>query len=168
MATGFLAHWKRLFVSYLHPRSLSSTLASPFLLKVCDFVSQSLIVCVHAKSLLSCTILCNTVNCSLPDSSVHGILQARILEWVSMPSSRGSSQPRDQTHISHVACFGWQVLFHQCHLGSPLITSSPCQSKFHGNKANPFLQKLREFGTTSYSQTGANPSVSHRIPLLGE
>ena len=100
MATGFLAHWKRLFVSYLHPRSLSSTLASPFLLKVCDFVSQSLIVCVHAKSLLSCTILCNTVNCSLPDSSVHGILQARILEWVSMPSSRGSSQPRNGTQVS--------------------------------------------------------------------
>ena len=46
-----------------------------------------------------CLTLCNpwTV-CSLPGSSVHGILQARILEWVAMPSSRGSSQPRDQTH----------------------------------------------------------------------
>ena len=37
---------------------------------------------------------------SLPGSSVHGILQAIILEWVAMPASRGSSQPRDQTHIS--------------------------------------------------------------------
>ena len=37
---------------------------------------------------------------SLPGSSVHGILQAMILEWVAMPASRGSSQPRDQTHIS--------------------------------------------------------------------
>ena len=43
---------------------------------------------------------------SLPDSSVHGILQARILEWVAIPSSRGSSQPRDQTRISYVSCIG--------------------------------------------------------------
>ena len=39
--------------------------------------------------------LCNPMDCSPPGSSVHGILQARILEWVAMPSSRGSSQPRD-------------------------------------------------------------------------
>ena len=47
--------------------------------------------------------LCNPMECSPPGSSVHGILQARILEWVTMPSSRGSSQPRDQAHVSHVA-----------------------------------------------------------------
>ena len=40
---------------------------------------------------------------SLPGSSVHGILQARIQEWVAMPSSRGSSQPRNQTQVSHIA-----------------------------------------------------------------
>ena len=40
----------------------------------------------------SCLILCNSMDCSLPGSSVHGILQARMLEWVAMPSSRGSSQ----------------------------------------------------------------------------
>ena len=39
----------------------------------------------------------------LPGSSVHGILQAKILEWVAMRSSRGSSQPRDQTQVSHIA-----------------------------------------------------------------
>ena len=49
---------------------------------------------------------------SLPGSSVHGILQARILEWVSVPSSRGSSRPRDRTHISCVSCIGKQVLYH--------------------------------------------------------
>ena len=43
------------------------------------------------------------MDCSLPGSSVLGILQARILEWVAMPSSRGSSQPRDQTQVSHIA-----------------------------------------------------------------
>ena len=50
-----------------------------------------------------CPTLCNPVDCSLPDSSVHEILQARILEWITMPSSRGSSQPRDQTQVSHIA-----------------------------------------------------------------
>ena len=43
---------------------------------------------------------CNPMYCSPPGSSVHGTLQARILEWVAMPSSRGSSQPRDLTHVS--------------------------------------------------------------------
>ena len=59
------------------------------------------------------------MNCSLPDSSVHGILQARILEWVAMPSSRVFSKPRDRTHVSYVSCIGKQVLYHQQHLGSP-------------------------------------------------
>ena len=51
----------------------------------------------HAKLLQLYLTLCDPMGCSPPGSSVHGILQARILEWVSMPSSRGSSQPRDQT-----------------------------------------------------------------------
>ena len=49
---------------------------------------------------------------SLPVSSVRGILQARILEWVAMHSSRGSSWPRDRTRISYVSCSGWQFLYH--------------------------------------------------------
>ena len=49
-----------------------------------------------------------------------GILQARILEWIAMPSSRGSSWPRDGTHVSCVSCIGRQVLYHQRHLGSPM------------------------------------------------
>ena len=46
---------------------------------------------------------CDPVDCSPPGSSVHGILQAAMLEWVAMPSSRGCSQPRDQTHVSCTA-----------------------------------------------------------------
>ena len=49
------------------------------------------------------------MDCSLPGSSIHGISQTRILEWVVMPSSRGSSLPRDQTHIS---CTGRHVVYH--------------------------------------------------------
>ena len=47
--------------------------------------------------------LCNPVDCSLPGSSVHGILQARILEWVAISFSRGSSRPRDRTQVSRIA-----------------------------------------------------------------
>jgi len=53
--------------------------------------------------------ICNPMDCSLPGSSVHGISQARILEWVAISSSRRSSQPRDRTHIS---CIDKQVLHH--------------------------------------------------------
>ena len=58
---------------------------------------------VCAKSLQSCLTLCDPVDYSPPVSSFHGILQRRILEWVAMPSSRGSSQPRDWTHIFCIA-----------------------------------------------------------------
>ena len=51
------------------------------------------------------------MDCSLPGSSVHGILQARILEWVAISSSRESSQLKDQTHVSYVSYFGRQVLY---------------------------------------------------------
>ena len=57
-------------------------------------------VSVSVKSLQSCPTLCNPMNCSPPGSSVCRILQARILERVAMPSSRGSSQLRVQIHIS--------------------------------------------------------------------
>ena len=61
------------------------------------------------------------MDCSPPGCSVHGILQARILEWVSISFSRGSSRSRDQTHVSCISCIGRQVLYRQCHLGSPLL-----------------------------------------------
>ena len=51
------------------------------------------------------------MDCSPPGSSVHGILQARILEWVDLPSSKGSSWPRDRTCVSYVSCTGRGVLY---------------------------------------------------------
>ena len=56
-----------------------------------------------------------------------GILQARILEWVAMPSSRGSSQPRNLTSVSYVSCIGRQVLQHWGHLGNPAEYIQSCQ-----------------------------------------
>ena len=52
-------------------------------------------LCVHAKLLQLCLTLCDPIDCSLRGSSVYGTLQARLLEWVALPSSRASSQPRD-------------------------------------------------------------------------
>ena len=50
----------------------------------------------------SCPTLCDPVDCSLLGFSIHRILQARILEWVTISFSRGSSQPRDRTQVSHI------------------------------------------------------------------
>ena len=66
-------------------------------------------VCVCAQL---CWTLCNPVDCSLSGSSVCGILQARILEWLAIPSSKGSSQPKDLTLISCVSCIGRRILYH--------------------------------------------------------
>ena len=74
---------------------------------------------MHAKWLQLCLTLCNPMDHSPPDSYVHGILQARILEWVAVHVSRGSSQPRDQTHVFCVSCIGRWILYHSCHLGTP-------------------------------------------------
>ena len=67
---------------------------------------------VCAKLLQSSLTLCNLINCSLPGSSGHGILQARILQWVAMSPSRESSQLRDRTSISYFSLIGRQVIYH--------------------------------------------------------
>ena len=51
----------------------------------------------------SCLTLRNPMDCSLPGSSIHGIFQARVLEWVAISFSRGPSRPRDRTQVSHIA-----------------------------------------------------------------
>ena len=59
----------------------------------------------------SCLTLCDPMDCSPPGSPVQGVYQARILEWVAMPSSRGSSWPRDWNQVSYVSCIGRWVFF---------------------------------------------------------
>ena len=56
----------------------------------------------YSEVVQSCPALCEPMDCSLPSSSVHRIFQARILEWVAISFSRGSSQHRDQTWVSHI------------------------------------------------------------------
>ena len=87
-------------------------------------------VCVYAHTRVSVLCaqlpltLCDPMDCCMPGSSVHKILQARILEWGVMPSSRESSWPRGWAGISYVSCIDRQVLYHQRHLGSPKERSS--------------------------------------------
>jgi len=86
--------------------------------------------------------------CNPMDYTVHGILQARILEWVAFPFSRGSSQPRDRTQVSHIAGDSYQL----SHKGSPSFSSYPPPPK----------KKIEEKGTlpdsfyeASYPDTNA-------------
>ena len=70
-------------------------------------------VCVCARvRAQSCLTLCDPMDCSPPGSSVHEIFQARILEWVAISYSRGSSQPGDRTCVSCISCIGRQILYH--------------------------------------------------------
>ena len=71
---------------------------------------------VWAKWLQSCLTLCDPMDCSLQGSSIHGILQSRILESVAVPSSRRFSQSRDRTCISYISNIGRQILYHEGHV----------------------------------------------------
>ena len=65
-------------------------------------------MCMHAQP---CLTLYDPMGCNPPGNSVHGILQAGILERVAISNSRGSSQPKDQTHVSLVSCIGRWILY---------------------------------------------------------
>ena len=69
---------------------------------------------IESEAAQSCLTLCDPVDCGLPGFSIYGILQARILEWVTISFSRGSSRPRDRTQVSHIGgrCFNlWATNF---------------------------------------------------------
>ena len=66
------------------------------------WLGQIIIIESESEVTQWCLTLCDPVDCSLPGSSIHGILQARILEWVAISFSRGSSQPRGRTQVSRI------------------------------------------------------------------
>ena len=70
-----------------------------------------LCVCVRSVAKL-CLTLCDPMDYSPPGSSAHGLFQARVLQWAAISSSRGSSQPRDWTHVSCISCTVRQILDH--------------------------------------------------------
>ena len=93
---------------------------------VCIYIyntSPHCILCACACSVAqSCPTLCNPMDCRPPGSSVHGILQARILEQVAISYSSGYCPPRDWTHVSCVSCIGRWILNPLSHLRTPLHT----------------------------------------------
>ena len=93
-------------------KRLSSSSSSPgtWLL---DCMVSMCFACV--LSCFSRVRLCDPMECSPPGSSVHGILQARILEWVAISFSRGAPRPKDQIQVSYVFCVGRWVLYHRRH-----------------------------------------------------
>jgi len=77
--------------------------------------------------------LCDPVDRNLPGSSVHGVFQARILEWVAIPFSRGSARSRNQTHAFCISCIGRWILYYcatrealQMGWGVPNLNSATC------------------------------------------
>ena len=97
------------YICLAHPFFSSKFLLPPVLhpghviLEDGDLEEYSVCVCVCLCVTQLCPTLCDPMDCSPPGSSVHGLLQARILEWLAITFSRRSSQPRDQTQVSCIA-----------------------------------------------------------------
>ena len=88
--------------------------------QLCVWVYACVCVCVCVLVLVaqSSLTLCKPMDCSPPGSSVYGISQARIMEWVAIPFSGGSSRPRDQNQVSFIAA---RELHHFTHQGKPCM-----------------------------------------------
>ena len=116
---------------------------------------------VHAQSLQSCPTLCDPTDYSPPGSSVHGILQARILEWVSMPSSRGSYPPSDQTRDS-CSSFAVNEFFTTKPLGKPNFLATSILILVPLFTKNPDIGLIvAETISTVSKRTGKRLSFSH-------
>ena len=92
--------------------------------EVYNIVQEAVIKIISKKVVLATQlypVLHDPMDCSSPGSSVHGIFQARILEWVAISFSRGSFQAGDWTHVSRISCIGRQVIYHWCHLERPYL-----------------------------------------------
>ena len=109
-----------------------------------------------------CLTLCNPMDHSLPGSSVHEILQARILKWVAMPSFRGSSLPRYWTHAS---CIGRQILYHWA------IRKAQCESCelfYLGQNEDDSLGDSTSDSSERLLQRGSGEKSIYKILVKGE
>ena len=125
-------------------------------------------MCMHAQL---CPTLCNHMDCSLLGSSVHGIFQVRILEWVAISSSRGSSHCRDRTHVSSVSCIGRQILCYWATWEAVSVQFSSvaqlcptlCEPMNHSTPGLPVHHQLPEFTQTHIHRVSDAIQPSHPL-----
>ena len=121
-------------------------------LSPCSYVRHVPLItslCVHAQL---CLTLCDLMDCSPLGSSDHGISQARILEWVTVSFSRGSSQTREQTRVSCASCIGRQVLYQLNHRRRPLEIINFNQYNILKTKPKKRLDKILQNKCLNYLQ----------------
>ena len=101
----YIQYFCRKYIFYLHSKQIhiQNRTWSVHTWKISSFVDASYNEKMKVLVTQSCPTLCDPTESSLPGSSVHGIFQLRILEWVAIPFSRGSSWPRDRTRVSCIA-----------------------------------------------------------------
>ena len=107
------------------------------ILSPCLFNFYAEYVCMKLTQL--CLTLSNPMDCSPQGFSVYGILQARILEWVAIPFSSGSSWPRDRSQVPHIA----GILYHLSYQGSIMWNAGLCESQAGITIARRNINNLR-------------------------
>ena len=117
----------------------------------CHFLLQCIKVKSESEVAQLCLTLSDPMDCRLPGSSVDGIFQARLLEWVAISFSRGSSQPRGQTQVSHIAGRHFTVwaarealrlLLCKTQTPSPYSLWLPCLRELGVKDKGPSLQRI--------------------------
>ena len=120
--------------------------------------------CVCAP-LLSVIWLCDPMSCNMPGSSVHGIFQARILEWVAISSSRISSWPKDQTHVSCISSTSRWILHHWATWEASLYTHTHIFRFFSVFTSVQLLSRVR-LCVTPWTARQASLSITNSRSLL--
>ena len=111
-------------------------------------MKKNVCVCCLYVVTKSCPTLCDPMGCSLPGSSVHRILQARVLEWVATSYSRGSSRPRDRNSVSCVPCIGRHILIHSTTRKVQLLLFLSCKLLSHVCVFLTWLTRRRQWHPT--------------------
>ena len=130
----------------------------------CSFIGMCMLACLVAKS---CPNLCELMDCCPPGSSVHGILQARILECVAISSSTGSSWLRDRTLVSCVFCIDRQILYHWALRGAPLALA-PLQNRLYFPSNKPVSVAGLHCARATGPKFGSVTTALEILTLCGE
>ena len=123
----------------------------------------SFFLCILSR--FSCVqLFCDPMDCSPPGGSIHEILQAIILEWVAISSSRRSSRPKDRTHVSYITCIGRQVFLPLAPPGKPFCL--PCRFKGRRPLSTPAYSNLCRFLENGPHSQHSHTSVLRARPFV--